>query len=90
MDNTTKRPVGPVIGLVVILAIIILGGIYFWQTRAHTAPAPTNTATSTTQDQTPDDFSQIQTQSSSDDTAAINGDLNTYSESDINNVDQGL
>lgn len=34
-NNSTSgnRSVGPIIGLVVIIAIVLLGGIYFWMTR---------------------------------------------------------
>lgn len=35
MNNTSRNgmPVGPVIGLVLIIAIIVLGGVYFWTSR---------------------------------------------------------
>ncbi len=86
MDNTNPRPIGPTIGLIVILIIIVLGGIYFWQSRAT---SPADNSYNTTENQ-PDDINRIETQSSSDDTTAIGGDLNAYGESDINNVDSDL
>ncbi len=32
-----SRSVGPIIGLVIIIAVIFLGGIYFWTTREKTS-----------------------------------------------------
>ena len=29
---------GPIIGVIVILAIVVLGGLYFWKERAATMP----------------------------------------------------
>lgn len=31
--ENNNRAIGPIIGLVVILAIILLGGVYFWMTK---------------------------------------------------------
>ena len=35
MNQPTRSPIGPVIGLIVILAIIIVGGLYFWGERVN-------------------------------------------------------
>lgn len=51
-----------IIGAIVILAIIILGGLYFWNARASDV------------DQT---IESINTQSTTDDTNSIEADLNT-------------
>ena len=51
---------GPVIGVIVILAIIILGGLYFWSQRAG------NDAV----------IDEINTQSGSDEASDIEADLN--------------
>lgn len=32
-NKSSGRSIGPVIGLIVIIAIILIGGIYFWSTR---------------------------------------------------------
>ena len=53
-------PSGPIIGAIVILAIIILGGLYFWSQRAG------NDAV----------IDEINTQSGSDEASAIEADLN--------------
>lgn len=33
-NKAGSRSIGPVIGLIVIIAVILLGGIYFWSTRS--------------------------------------------------------
>lgn len=51
---------GPVIGIIVILAIIILGGLYFWGQRAGDGTV----------------LEEINTQGVSNDTSSIESDLN--------------
>lgn len=53
-------PSGPVIGLIVILAIIILGGLYFWNQRAGNEIL---------------EYDDINTQSEADNTTSIEADL---------------
>lgn len=65
---------GLIIGVIVILAIIILGGLYFWNQRADDV----------TTDQT---VESINTQSDSDAAAAIEADLNA---TDVENLDAEL
>lgn len=52
---------GPIIGAIVILAIVILGGLYFWGQRAGNETA----------------VDEIDRQNSSDEAAAIEADLDT-------------
>lgn len=64
-----ESSVGPVIATIIILAVIVLGGLYFWGQRGDngaTTPAP---ATSSA------DLNAINSQSSSDDTSSIQTDL---------------
>lgn len=70
--------VGAMIGLFIILAVIILGGLYFLGQRMEMLKT-TNTGNdqATTTSEVADDLSSIQTQSSSDDTASIEADLNS-------------
>jgi len=79
-----ERSVGPAIGIIVIIAVIVLGGLYFWGQRAEkqkAVPTPTQTET-TTAGQTSDtiQFNQelqtMQTQGTTDDTSSIQADLN--------------
>lgn len=76
--------VGPVIATIIILAVIVLGGLYFWMQRAaskdDTNPAPASTEVTL-------DTSAIDTQSSSDDTSSIDTDLKSTNTS---NVDSSL
>jgi len=62
---------GPLIGAIVILAVIILGGLYFWSQRAGNDAMINGTST----------------ESGSDETAAIEADLDTI---DIENLDAEL
>lgn len=81
MDSNTpaveSKAVGPLVGLVVILVLIVLGGVYFWMNR--TTPNPANTPSAST---TPESVRQ---QNDSDDINSIEADLRVYSESDIDN-----
>lgn len=65
---------GLIIGAVVILAIIVLGGLYFWGQRANDALLN-------------ETVESINTQSSSDEAAAIEADLDA---TDIENLDAEL
>lgn len=62
---------GPIIGAIVILAVIILGGLYFWGQRAGDGAM----------------IDETNTQSGSDETAAIEADLDAI---DIENLDAEL
>lgn len=66
---------GPIIGAIVILAIIILGGLYFWNQRVGEG-VPTN-----------ETIENINMQSDSDAAAAIEADLDAI---DIENLDAEL
>lgn len=65
---------GLIIGAIVIIAIIILGGLYFWGQRAN------DTATNQALD-------SINQQSTSDEAAAIEADLNA---TDVDNLNAEL
>lgn len=60
MDDNGGSSAGPIIGAIVILAILILGGLYFWSQRAG------NDAV----------IEEINTQTNSDAAATIEADLN--------------
>ncbi len=75
-ENTTptmggeSKSVGPAIGIVIIILIVVLGGLYFWGQRMNDQDMQnTNTATD-------ESLNQMNTQSSSDDTTSIEADLN--------------
>lgn len=82
--NSTRpemsKPVGPVIGLVLILAIILIGGVYFWMSRqnnqnAYVPPVQEQSAASETK--------TITTQSSATDGASIDNDLKTFNQTNL-------
>jgi hypothetical protein len=64
--------VGSLVAVIVILAVIVLGAVYFWNHRASNAVG------------TDDNLEAITTQSSADDTASIEADLNS---TDVDNLD---
>ena len=74
-STETDNSAGPIIGVVVILVLILLGGLYFWNQRADTEMSTDRTVES------------ITIQNSSDDTASIEADLDA---TDVENVDSEL
>jgi len=72
---------GLIIGVIVILAIIILGGLYFWGQREG------NDTTINDATITDEALESINTQSELDDTASIEADLDA---TDIENLDAEL
>lgn len=74
MPPNQENSTGPVIATVIILAVIILGGLYFWGARSNMNDGVENTAA-------------ITTQSTADDTTSIEGDLN---ETNVDNLDAEL
>ncbi|MBX4198861.1 hypothetical protein KW800_01105 [Candidatus Parcubacteria bacterium] len=83
MQPSNENSVGPVVGVIIILAVIVLGGLYFWGTRDNaTDGVNQNVATPSG-----DSASAIETQSSSDDTSSIQTDLdntNTNLDTELN------
>ena len=75
MGGAKSSSAGPVIGVVIILAIIILGALYFWGQRG--APEDTTLESDET-------TQSIDSQSSSDDLNSIEADLDS---TDIENLD---
>jgi len=74
-EGENGSPAGPVIGIIVILAIIILGGLYFWSQRE---------VSDTNLEGVIDD---INMQSDADDASSIEADLDA---TDIENLDAEL
>ncbi len=75
-----KRSMGPLIAVIIILALIIIGGLYFLKTRSFQTPyvPPVQTGDGITE--------SLNTQSGSDELNSIEADLNA---TDLNNLDQG-
>lgn len=90
--NNEKKPIGPVIGIAVIVVIIIFGGLYYWGSKLNTNESviidPTDAPTAEeiiNQEDTV--LEQLQTQSSSDEIKDIEADLSL---TDLENLDAGL
>lgn len=75
----SESSAGPIVATIIILAVIILGGLYFWGQR-NSAGNDTTVPTPATTNQT-NPTSTIESQSSSDTTSSIDADLtNTNTE----------
>lgn len=71
-----KKSVGPMVGLVIVVIIIILGGLYFWKEQTDKAYEDTMMEK--------DEVAMINEQSSSDEVSLIEADLQATS---INSID---
>ncbi len=86
-ESSNNQPVvnqesstGPAIAIVIVLAMIILGGFYFWGERSK--------STDTILEATPEQMiSAIETQSTSDESSSIEADLNS---TELDNIDAEL
>lgn len=74
-SGTNGASIGPVIGTIIILAVIVLGGLYFWSQRAENQAAVERT------------IQDIEKQSDSDATSAIEADLEA---TEIDSLDASL
>lgn len=78
-----EKSIGPAIGIIVIIALIVLGGLYFWGERLESKKVQNETLR-TEETITPGaDLEQMQTQSTSDESSAIEADLEA---TDIDNL----
>ncbi len=76
---------GPIIGTIVVLAVIILGAFYFW--GEHSKGGMTDTSSTATVESGASNVDTIDQQSSADDVDSIQTDLNN---TDTTNVGAGL
>ncbi len=83
INPSNENSVGPVIAIIIILAMIILGGLYFWNERSN-QPATSNEALSGSLEEM---TASIEKQSSSDETSSIEVDLNN---TNVDNLDSEL
>jgi len=83
INPSNENSVGPVIAIIIILAMIILGGLYFWNERSN-QPATSNEALSGSLEEM---TASIEKQSSSDETSSIEADLNN---TNVDNLDSEL
>jgi hypothetical protein len=78
ISRAHEGSVGPMIGIIIILAVIVLGGLYFWGQRTSEGVLEDNTAA---------ELEEIQSQSDSDEISSIEADLQS---TDIENLDAEL
>ncbi len=71
-----KSGIGSIIGTIIIIAIIILGGLYFWGKRIEENKAKENMVTNVTEPIVVDEAMAIKSVSTSDELASIAADLN--------------
>lgn len=80
-DNAPdKKSSGPLIGIIIIIVVLLVGGLYFWMTKIATIPEETGTDTEAV-------VEQLSTQSASDEISAIEADLDA---TDLENLDAEL
>lgn len=82
-EKKNEGSLGPVVGLIIILLLIILGGLYFWGERAKRV-SPVQDESALGDDQA---IQEIKTQSSSDATTDIEADLNA---TNVDSIDANL
>lgn len=87
-----KSNMGPVVGIIIIVIILIVGAFYFWSTRLQPAIEAPQAGSQTTE---ADPFvSNLGAVGSSDDLGSIEADLNATNldglDSGLNSVDQEL
>jgi hypothetical protein len=77
-NDANQKSSGPLIAVIIILALIIIGGLYFLKERASQKVYPIGTTDTATND--------LNKQSTSDDLNSIEKDLKS---TNIDNLDQG-
>ena len=86
-QQENKSSIGSIAGTIIIIAIIILGGLYFWGKRIEETKQKEDLITdSSSEPGVNSETNAVGSVSSSDDLNAIEADLNA---TDINNLDQG-
>jgi hypothetical protein len=79
-SGTNNKSAGPLVAVIIILALIIVGGLYFLKERSS---QPTYVPEVPAGDSVTD---SLNNQGSTDDLSSIEADLNA---TDVNNLDQG-
>ncbi len=81
INRDSEGSAGPMIGVIIILAVIVLGGLYFWGQRTDRGGDALN------DDVTAAELEEIESQSSSDEVSSIEADLEA---TDIESLDAEL
>ena len=84
--NNGEKSVGPIVGIVIIVIILIIGALYVWGQKITENKKMLNDETTVTPSSETDSLTaNFQTQSSSDEVDSIQGDLNATS---FDSIDQ--
>ena len=90
VQEVQKKSIGPIIGIAIIVVIIIFGGLYYWGaqiSRQEVKEGQENLTAEQIENQADPTTQQLQIQSTSDEIADIEADLDT---TDLENLDQEL
>jgi uncharacterized protein HemX len=82
-QGASDRAIGPAIGIIVIIALIVLGGLYFLSQRTTVQNSTQENAESQNEVPPGADLDALQTQNSSDDVDSIEADLNATNVTDL-------
>jgi uncharacterized protein YpmB len=77
MEQENKSSIGSIFATIIIIAIIILGGLYFWGKRVEESRSKENLITNTMETATGGEANTIRTVSGSDELDSIDADLNS-------------
>ena len=89
-SEAQKKSIGPMIGIAIIVVIIIFGGLYYWGSQINTQEIKDKQESLTAEQiESQEDLSvkQLETQSTSDEIADIEIDINA---TDLENLDKEL
>lgn len=78
-ENKPATSIGPLVGIIIVVLIIVLGGMYFWGQRIDSGQETGVKNDAATQ--------SLQNQSASDDLASIEADVNN---TDLQNIDSEM
>ncbi len=87
MEQQNKSSIGSIIGTVIIIALIILGGLYFWGKRIEENKLKQKLISDSIPTQETDQNESIEKTGSSDDLNSIEADLNS---TNLDNLDAEL
>ena len=85
MEPQQKSSVGSIIGTIIIIAIIILGGLYFWGKRIEESKETDGLVNETSQSEAEEmEVTAIKSVTTTDDLGSIEADLESTSFNDMN------
>ena len=82
-SNPNKSSVGSIVGTIIIIAFIILGGLYFWGKYVEESKSTASLTSETTDAGEDSEAAAIKSTSSSDDLNSIDADLRATNTTDL-------